>query len=67
MLIHETAHCEQWHSVDVLLAELLLAFTWWNPLNWLLLRTIRQNHEFLADEKVVRTNHLIPLPTYSYY
>lgn len=53
ILLHETAHCEQWHSLDILLGQLLLVFTWWNPLNWLLLRTIRQNHEFLADEKVV--------------
>ncbi len=63
ILLHETAHCEQWHSLDVLLGELLLVFTWWNPLNWLLLRTIRQNHEFLADEKVVTTK---PDDTVSY-
>jgi|GEM_PF-5943725 len=53
ILLHETAHCEQWHSLDILFGQFLLVFTWWNPLNWLLLRTIRQNHEFLADEKVV--------------
>lgn len=53
ILLHETAHCGQWHSLDILLGEFLLVFTWWNPLNWLLLRSIRQNHEFLADEKVV--------------
>lgn len=55
ILLHETAHCEQWHSLDILLGEFLLVCTWWNPLNWLLLRTIRQNHEFLADAKVVAT------------
>jgi len=63
ILLHETAHCEQRHSVDVLFGELLLVFTWWNPLNWLLLRIIRQNHEFLADEKVVTTK---PDDTVSY-
>jgi bla regulator protein blaR1 len=63
ILLHETAHCEQWHSLDVLFSQLLLVFTWWNPLNWLLLRTIRQNHEFLADEKVVTTK---PDDTVSY-
>lgn len=55
ILLHETAHCEQLHSLDILFGELLLTLTWWNPFQWLLLRSIRQNHEFLADEKVVRT------------
>lgn len=63
ILVHETAHCEQWHSLDILLGEVLLVFTWWNPLNFLLLRTIRQNHEFLADEKVINTK---PIDTVSY-
>ena len=53
VLQHEAAHCKQWHSVDVLLIELLLVFTWWNPTNWLLKSSIRLNHEFLADQAVV--------------
>ncbi len=63
ILLHETAHCEQHHSLDILCGELLLVFTWWNPANWLLLRLIRENHEFLADEKVVSSQ---PDETVSY-
>lgn len=53
VLQHEAAHCRQMHSIDVLLAELLLVFTWWNPVNWILKSAIRLNHEFLADQAVV--------------
>lgn len=63
ILLHETAHCEQKHSLDILWGEFLLVLTWWNPANWLLLRCIRENHEFLADEKVVSTQ---PEETVSY-
>lgn len=53
IMIHERAHVEQWHSLDIVLAELLTAFCWMNPFVWLLRREVRLNLEFLADERVV--------------
>jgi TonB family protein len=41
------------HSVDILLAELLCLFCWFNPFAWLLKREIRMNLEFLADRSVL--------------
>ena len=32
---HEKAHVRQLHSVDILLAELLIIFQWFNPLAWI--------------------------------
>ena len=31
ILAHERTHVGQWHSVDVLLMEVLTAVCWWNP------------------------------------
>jgi hypothetical protein len=50
---HERAHIRQWHSLDIVLAELLIILQWWNPFTWLYRRTISENHEFLADKSVL--------------
>ncbi len=47
---HELVHVRQMHWIDLLLARLLCAIQWFNPLVWIYVRYIRQNHEYLADE-----------------
>lgn len=54
MLAHETEHARQGHSFDVLILELLVISQWFNPFIWLLKRSIRENHEFLADNGVLK-------------
>ena len=54
MLAHEMEHVRQGHSFDVLILELLTIFQWFNPFVWLLKRSIRENHEFLADHGVLK-------------
>lgn len=54
MLAHETEHARQGHSFDVLILELLAISQWFNPFIWLLKRSIRENHEFLADHGVLK-------------
>jgi TonB family protein len=53
ILIHELTHVKQFHSFDVLMAELLTILCWINPFCWLWKKEIRQNLEFLADDKVI--------------
>ena len=53
IMLHETAHVRQWHSVDVLFMELLAILCWMNPFAWLMRREVRLNLEYLADERVV--------------
>lgn len=53
ILTHELAHVHQWHSLDVVVAELLCIGFWINPFVWILRKEIRQNLEFLADDRVV--------------
>ena len=57
IITHERAHAEQWHSVDVILGELACVVFWYNPFMWLVKREIRNNLEFLADNRVLREGY----------
>ena len=54
IILHEQTHARQWHSVDILLAEMLCIFFWWNPVVWLMKREMAMNLEYLADYGVLR-------------
>lgn len=56
LLIHEEAHCLQYHSVDIILIELINVFLWFNPFIWLFRKEILLNHEYYADNKVMENN-----------
>ncbi|MCB0569892.1 MAG: TonB family protein [Phaeodactylibacter sp.] len=51
---HEQAHMHQWHSLDVLLVELLSILFWPSPMVFLYSRSLRVVHEYLADHAVLR-------------
>ncbi len=51
---HEFVHVKQKHSIDILLAELLCMLLWFHPAAWFIRKAIRQNLEFIADEKVLQ-------------
>ena len=53
ILLHEQAHIHQYHTFDLLLAELCIVFQWYNPAAWLLYRELQHIHEFEADESVL--------------
>jgi beta-lactamase regulating signal transducer with metallopeptidase domain len=55
MMAHELEHVKQGHSLDVVIIEVLTTFQWFNPFMWMLRRAIRENHEFLADQAVLRS------------
>jgi hypothetical protein len=57
ILEHEKAHVRQLHSVDILLAELLIVLQWFNPLVWIYKKTVTENHEYLADEAVLHRGY----------
>ncbi len=57
ILKHEHIHIIQKHSVDILLAEVLTIVLWFNPFAWLYRKTIKENHEFLADEGVIHNGY----------
>ena len=57
ILTHEQTHARQWHSIDVIISELVCIFCWCNPFAWLMKREIRTNLEYLADNRVLETGH----------
>jgi beta-lactamase regulating signal transducer with metallopeptidase domain len=53
---HELTHVNQNHSYDILCIELLKIIFWFNPVFYFYKKAIQLNHEFIADEKVVKTH-----------
>lgn len=57
---HELVHVNQKHTLDILFIELLKAVFWFNPVFYFYKRAIQLNHEFLADDAIVKTYDDIP-------
>ncbi|MBN1185061.1 MAG: N-acetylmuramoyl-L-alanine amidase [Bacteroidales bacterium] len=55
LMEHEKAHSQQLHSLDILFMELAGIVLWFNPFIWLIKKEITENHEFLADAKVIQS------------
>jgi bla regulator protein blaR1 len=56
LIDHEKAHCIQKHSFDIILIELFQIIFWFNPFIYFYKKSIKLNHEFLADEYVLKRN-----------
>lgn len=54
ILQHEKVHIRQGHSFDILLAEIVLIFQWFNPFAWLYRKEVENNLEFLTDDQMVQ-------------
>jgi TonB family protein len=54
ILQHESVHCTQRHTLDLLLVQLLKVFFWFNPFIFMFERMIREVHEFQADHFITR-------------
>ncbi len=59
ILTHEKVHIREKHWFDLLLVELITVFFWFNPFVWLFERSIKQNHEYLADQGVLAQGHSV--------
>lgn len=49
VLRHEMVHVQKRHSADVVFAWVVCSVWWVNPFAWMLLRAIREVHEYEAD------------------
>ncbi len=52
---HEHVHAAQWHSVDVLLMEVVVLINWFNPVVHLYRLAIKHVHEFIADRQAIQS------------
>lgn len=55
ILEHEKVHVRFKHSWDVLLAEVYIAFFWFNPLLYFYRKSLKSIHEFQADTAVLQS------------
>lgn len=53
IIAHEAEHARQWHSADLLLAEIQKICLWFNPFAWIHQRLVQENLEYLADRAVL--------------
>ena len=63
ILVHESVHIRQWHSLDLILIELVTIVLWFNPFVWFYRHAIKTLHEYLADEGVLHSG--VDLNVYS--
>jgi len=54
IILHETGHIKAHHSWDVLLLGVAEMVQWWNPLVYMLGISLRDVHEYEADDFVLR-------------
>lgn len=54
ILLHEKIHIEQKHTIDLLLAEVVLVFQWFNPFAWQWRKALETNLEFLTDDQMLQ-------------
>lgn len=57
ILAHEKSHIKQLHYVDLLLVELIAVVQWFNPVVWLYEAALKEVHEYLADETVLKQGY----------
>lgn len=53
VITHEMCHVKLLHSWDLVLAAAVRILFWWNPFVWLWYRSLREVHEYQADEAVL--------------
>jgi TonB family protein len=58
VLTHEKIHIRQFHTIDLLLIEIVTIVQWFNPFAWFLGRSMKGIHEFLADAGVLKEGFL---------
>ena len=54
VLKHEMVHASQLHFLDLIFMAFVGVLLWFNPFVFLLLRSVRENHEYLADDQARR-------------
>ncbi|WP_158275345.1 M56 family metallopeptidase [Pedobacter sp. HMWF019] len=54
VLEHEQVHVNELHTMDILLAELATVFYWFNPGVWFMRKAVKENVEFITDQKILQ-------------
>ncbi len=57
IIAHEQAHVKQLHFIDLLIVELITIIQWFNPVIWMYRKSLKEVHEYLADEDVLKQGY----------
>lgn len=55
IILHENSHIKQKHYNDLLFMEVVLILFWFNPFFYFFKNSIKLNHEYLADDAVLKS------------
>lgn len=71
VMAHERFHSRYMHSIDSLIHELWKAVLWFNPVVYFVHASIRTNHEFQVDSKIIQeqfsiTEYLQSIASFTY-
>ncbi len=58
VLRHELVHIQERHSLDLLWLELVHVFWWFNPILIFFKRSLKEIHEFIADERATNGDRM---------
>jgi TonB family protein len=58
IIAHEAVHARQWHSLDILLLNIIGIFFWFNPVLKIYKNIFIQLHEFEADARSVKDEEM---------
>jgi len=53
IIIHEKIHVKQYHSLDLIIIEILGIVQWFNPFIWFYRNSLKNLHEYFADEEIL--------------
>jgi len=59
VITHELVHVRQKHSWDIIYLEIFKIVNWFNPVAYLVQRSIKELHEFIADEAITGSKEQI--------
>lgn len=60
IIAHEETHIRQRHSYDVVFAELIMIFFWFNPIAYLYRNSLSAVHEYIADQRAASVAGISP-------
>jgi TonB family protein len=57
IIAHEKSHLIQGHYIDLFIIEIMTVLQWFNPVMWFYEKSIKEVHEYLADEAVLQSGN----------
>jgi len=55
VIMHEKSHLAQGHYLDLFMIQAVTLLQWFNPFIWLFEKSLKEVHEYLADEAVLQS------------